>query len=102
MSFMRIHLKLIVSGKVHGVNYRRFIFDYVHESNAHLRDIEKITGYVKNLKDHNVEIGLESTEDILEKMILIAYAGPIISKVECVKENWDEDFKDYQEFHIEH
>lgn len=97
---MRRHLRLIISGKVQGVNYRKFIYNYIQESNLRLNEEKIITGYIKNLKNKNVELVLESSEDILNHMMLVAYAGPINAKVDMIKEYWDEKYEDYKSFNI--
>lgn len=97
---MRKHIRLIISGTVQGVNYRKFIYNYIKESNLRLKDFNIISGYIKNLPDKTVELVLESSEEILHHMLLVAYAGPINARVDFIKEFWNEEYQDYKDFKI--
>ncbi len=67
----RIHL--IISGKVQGVFYRDFA-----RTEAEKRDI---TGYVKNLRNGNVEIIAEGEDRNVEKFAAICRKGPLMAFV---------------------
>jgi acylphosphatase len=70
-------LKFIVSGKVQGVYYRKFVTQAMNK--------RKIIGYVKNLPDGNVEVVVKNSKDLNIKDILdILYEGSPKSEVKAV------------------
>lgn len=81
--------KLIISGNVHGVFFRRFI--YKHATRLGLK------GYVMNAEDGNVEAVFEGDEDKIKKIIEVCKKGPPAAKVESVK-IFEEKVKNEKEF----
>jgi len=70
-------LKFIVSGKVQGVYYRKFVSQAMNKS--------KFIGYVKNLNDGDVEVVVKNQEGLNIKDIFdILYAGSPKSEVKFV------------------
>jgi acylphosphatase len=69
--------KIIVSGRVQGVFYRRFV-----KINA---DRLKIKGYVKNLSNGNVEIVFEGHEEKINNLINECRKGPAGAYVEDIE-----------------
>jgi len=70
-------LKFIISGKVQGVYYRKFVTQAMNRA--------KFVGYVKNLPDGNVEVVVKNSKDLNIKDILdILYEGSPKSEVKSV------------------
>ncbi|ATB69567.1 putative acylphosphatase [Sulfurospirillum diekertiae] len=69
--------RLIVTGRVQGVNFRRFVVDIAQALNY--------VGYVKNSADGSVEVVINSTyEEDLEFFISKLYDGSMFSDVQDV------------------
>jgi len=75
--------KLMVTGRVQGVNYRRFVVDMAQALDY--------VGYVKNINDGSVEVVINATyEEDLEFFISKLYDGSMFSDVKdvtCTKIN---------------
>lgn len=85
----RVHI--IVSGRVQGVFFR----DFTRRLAAEL----KLTGWVKNTRDGNVEIIAEGDKDKLQQLIEVVKIGPPSAKVKDCKIEWSEfagEFKDFE------
>ena len=83
-------LHLLIEGKVQGVFYRA--------SAKEKADELKITGWVKNTKEGNVEILCQAGEAVLQQFINWCKQGPSRAKVKDVKvtEITAENFQDFQ------
>lgn len=83
--------ELNVSGRVQGVNYRKFVFDVAQVLNY--------VGYVKNLPDLSVQVVLNTEfEEDLEFFISKLHEGPLFAHVEnitcqCIELHHFEDFE---------
>ncbi|WP_457607811.1 acylphosphatase [Nitratifractor sp.] len=85
--------RLIVSGKVQGVFYRKFV-------SQKLRALG-IQGYVRNLPDGRVEVVVRATDEELERILEILKEGSPLSEVEGITvERLDEDELIYDGFEI--
>jgi len=82
--------KVIISGRVTGVYFRRFIYDHSIRLN--------LKGYVKNV-NHKVEAVFEGLEENVNKMIELCKIGTPLAKVEKV-EVFTETIKKDEEFRI--
>ena len=82
--------KVIISGRVTGVYFRRFIYDHSIRLN--------LKGYVKNI-NHKVEAVFEGLEENVNKMIELCKIGTPLAKVEKV-EVFTETIKKDEEFRI--
>jgi len=84
--------KFTVFGKVQGVWYRRYVIQ-IAESLGYV-------GYVKNLKDGNVEVVVNlELQSELEAFVSKLYEGSTfsnVSDIECIKV----DFIDFQSFEV--
>lgn len=80
--------KITVKGKVQGVYYRKTIHHNVQELN--------ISGYVKNLKNGDVEVGVNIEEERLNDFVEILKKGSNYSKVTRIEirsnDQWYENF----------
>lgn len=83
--------KIIISGIVQHVFFRDFV-----KKNA---DKLHVKGYVKNLKNGEVEAVFENDEKTIEKMINLCKKGPRKARVEKITEI-EVPAKPYQEFSI--
>ncbi len=71
-------LHLWVSGKVQGVYFRA--------STAKKAQKLNLTGWVKNLEDSRVEIFAQGDEESLQEFVLWCHKGPVLAKVNELKE----------------
>ncbi|HSN93836.1 MAG TPA: acylphosphatase [Anaerolineaceae bacterium] len=91
---MDMRLQAFVSGRVQGVGYRFFVYE--HASSLGL------TGWVRNLKDGNVEVVAEGSTEALETLLAELERGPGGSRVSEVKTNWSAASAEFYLFSIEH
>jgi len=78
--------RYVVSGRVQGVGFRQFTAEKAHGL--------KISGWVKNLSDGNVEAEAQGSEDQLLAFEKILHAGPALSRVDEIKIQFYEDDAD--------
>ncbi len=71
--------RYIVQGRVQGVGFRWFV-------DRKARDL-KLTGWVRNLANGNVEVHAEGDEDSLEQLRSKLERGPLTARVESVSES---------------
>ncbi|MBI2507977.1 acylphosphatase [Candidatus Woesearchaeota archaeon] len=69
--------KIIISGKVQGVFFRRFIY----ESAVKLG----LKGFVRNTEDGKVEAVFEGKKEDINKIIELCRKGPAAAKIENIK-----------------
>jgi acylphosphatase len=87
------HIHVTVKGRVQGVGYRNWTY-----SQAKLL---KLTGWVKNLPEGDVEIAAEGSEGALQSFLTFLKAGPSLAKVSSVDARWSSTPKpQYTDFHI--
>jgi acylphosphatase len=68
---------IIVEGHVQGVFFRSHVEKEAKEL--------KLVGYVRNLNDGNVEIGVEGSEEKIKEFVKFCKSNPGSSKVESIK-----------------
>jgi len=90
----KIQKKLLISGRVQGVGFRHFT-----KQNA--RDLG-ISGWVKNLKNGDVETMLEGTVSDVDEMVSRLKSGPVAARVDDVQEveRSDSSGKSIEEFTV--
>jgi len=84
-------VKLIVGGRVQGVNFRANVFDYCRAMG--------LTGFVRNLGDGSVEIAACGSRLELEKLIEWIKKSPGPSRVKEINVKWgkcDVRFEDFE------
>ena len=86
----RIHLR--VCGRVQGVCYRA----HTHEK-AHAL---KLTGWVQNLPNGDVEILAEGTPEALDQLLSFCHRGPPAAEVDEVLVSWAEASAEFSGFSI--
>jgi len=87
------HIHVTVKGRVQGVGYRNWTY-----SQAKLL---KLTGWVKNLPQGDVEITAEGPEGSLQSFLTFLRTGPALAKVSSVEAIWSTVPKSqYHDFQI--
>ncbi len=88
---MKKALKLIVQGTVQGIFFRQFTKEHA--------DNFKLTGFVRNLDDGNVEIIVEGEAEQIERLVGLVRKGPRHAQIRNVKieeRKWSGDFKEFK------
>ncbi|MEM4605756.1 MAG: acylphosphatase [Candidatus Pacearchaeota archaeon] len=88
---MKIATKIIVSGTVQGVFYRKFI-----KENA---DKLGLKGFVRNLENGDVEIYVEGEKEKIKELIEEAKKGPkysLVKNVSIEEKKWTGEFKEFK------
>ncbi|MEE9190250.1 MAG: acylphosphatase [Candidatus Neomarinimicrobiota bacterium] len=73
-------IRVIASGRVQGVWYRKFCFDRANKLN--------LEGWVKNMPDGSVQLVAQGSRDKLDILISKLNEGPPFSKVENLDVIW--------------
>ncbi len=84
--------EIIVKGKVQSVGYRDIVLDIARDTN--------ITGYVENLKPHNVRIVCEGEENDLERFISLININKYAIHVKDMEVTFLEPMGKYEYFEI--
>ena len=86
----RICRRVIVTGRVQGVYFRGSIEAFAQS--------ERVTGWVRNLRDGSVEAVFEGPRDAVERAIAFCRVGPRWARVERVdeREKPPEGLSDFQ------
>ncbi|MAG45456.1 MAG: acylphosphatase [Nanoarchaeota archaeon] len=81
--------KILISGKVTGIFFRKFIHNHALRLN--------LKGYVKNIGD-KVEAVFEGSQENIQKIILLCKSGPPEARVENIeiKKEKVKNLKDFQ------
>lgn len=87
-------IEAIISGKVHGVNFRNFV--KTKADNLWLR------GEVSNIPDFKVRVIAQGNEEKLERFIEHLWKGPFGSKVSNVEVSFREPKEEYASFKVVH
>jgi acylphosphatase len=85
-------VKITISGRVQGVGFRYYIWRFCKD--------RRITGFVRNLSNGNVEIFAEGDKKDLEELIEYANSGPSSAKVTSCHFQWLEYVNKYNNFEI--
>ena len=86
-------IRATVSGKVQGVSFRDFVRGCALEFGVH--------GYVRNLKEGEVEVLAQGSEDVLRKLVERLHKGPVLAEVKGVNVEWRRPAAIYTVFEIE-
>lgn len=87
-----VQVHIIVEGRVQGVNFRYYVLRKANELG--------INGYVRNLKDGDVEILAQGTRDSIDKLIEYVKSNPGSSFVTNLDVNWEEPKTYFSKFQI--
>ncbi|HEY3128617.1 MAG TPA: acylphosphatase [Acidobacteriota bacterium] len=85
--------RLLLSGRVQGVGFRYFAYRLARELG--------LRGWVRNLRDGNVEIEVQGEEELLDQFLMEIKSGPQLAIVEDISINSFEDLENYEGFNIE-
>ncbi|WP_027483755.1 acylphosphatase [Deinococcus pimensis] len=86
-----MRLSALVSGRVQGVGYRRFV-------QRHARDLA-LSGYAENLGDGRVEVVAEGARGDLDRLLHWLRRGPPHAEVTTVEVQYAED-TGLRDFHV--
>ena len=89
---MPASLHCIVTGRVQGVWFRGWVREMA-------RDL-KIKGWVRNKRDGAVELVAQGDEERLRKLRAMLEAGPPMSRVDSVREQWVELDEEFSRFEV--
>ncbi len=87
-----VRLNAIVKGYVQGVGYRFFT---VRKALGY-----GITGWVKNLRDGNVQVVAEGERSIVEEFIKDLKVGPYSANVTDIEIKWEKYTGEFQTFEV--
>ncbi|MDR4511555.1 MAG: acylphosphatase [Nitrososphaeraceae archaeon] len=90
LEHVRVHL--VVSGKVQGVYFRKHLQEISTENN--------VTGWVRNLKNGDVESILEGLKSDVDKVVEWCHKGPQDSRVDKVEILYERFIGEYTDFKI--
>lgn len=91
--FSNIRAHLIISGKVQGVYFRKYTQEISIKN--------KVSGWVRNLKNGNVECILEGLPSNVEKVIEWCHMGPKNGRVDKIDINYETHTGEFQGFKID-
>ena len=89
---MKKQVHLIISGVVQGVFFRASV--------SQVARLLKLTGFVRNLSNGNVEVVAAGEEELINRMIDWCRKGPPGARVEHVEVNWKEIPQVFEHFQI--
>ena len=87
-------LRVIIHGKVQGVNFRFATYEKALQFN--------LTGWVKNVAGRKVEALFEGEEEDLKEMLEFVKVGPQTARVTAVEEDYRDLPAQYSEFTIDY
>ena len=88
---MKKAARLVVQGTVQGIFFRQFV-------KGHADDL-KLTGFVRNLENSNVEVIVEGEAESIERMVRFVKKGPEHSQIRNVvveERKWSGDFGEFK------
>lgn len=77
-----VRARVIISGRVQGVNFRAYTRDRAREA--------RVEGWVRNLSDGRVEAVFEGARPAVQKLVSWCYSGPTHAEVEKVEVTWED------------
>lgn len=89
---MKVQAKILISGIVQGVFFRREITDLARRLG--------IVGWVRNLPDGRVEALAEGDKSRIEELIRFCHVGPAGARVRSVEVVWSDSTEDFRGFRI--
>lgn len=87
-----VQVYIIVKGRVQGVNFRYYVLRKANELG--------INGYVRNLKDGDVEILAQGTRDSVDRLIEFIKGNPGSSFVTDMELTWEKPETYFSNFQI--
>jgi acylphosphatase len=89
---MQKRYRVLVSGRVQGVGYR--------ESVRRIAEAEKVSGWVRNVRDGTVEALLQGEDTAAEKVVAFMRTGPRFARVDSVQVVEDDSTDELRGFEI--
>lgn len=89
---MKVTVGVLVKGKVQGVYYRQSTREQAMKIG--------VTGFVQNLKDGDVYLVAQGTEDQLQKLFIWCKRGPLLARVDSISQERLSDQPEYTSFEI--
>ncbi len=86
------HLNAIVKGRVQGVGYRFFVLETARRM--------KLTGFVKNLPNGDVEVQAEGPEEKLKDFVAALKKGPAFARVIDISTEFMDEERGFETFDI--
>jgi acylphosphatase len=86
-----VRAKLIISGRVQGVYFRASARDVAH--------VQRLSGWVRNRRDGDVESVVEGEEGAVQRFITWCHKGPAGARVDAVRvaiETYTGEFRDFR------
>lgn len=87
-----VQLRAIIRGRVQGVGFRFFA---IHSARR-----RRLTGWVRNLANGNVEVMAEGSRDALARLLGELRTGPRGAWVRDVQAEWQPASGQYDDFHV--
>lgn len=91
---MQARARLLIKGRVQGVNYRAFARDLA----MHLG----LKGWVRNLSDGGVEAVFEGDKGDIEQVVSSCQSGPPGARVDDINISWEDYQGDLRDFQIKY
>ncbi len=85
-------VRVLVSGRVHGVAFRYFVREWASDLG--------VTGWVRNLADGRVEVLAEGDEERVDRLLDHLSEGPRLARVERLDVSREEFRGEYVDFRI--
>ena len=88
---MKAGARLTVRGTVQGIFFRQFVKGHA--------DKLRLTGFVRNLEDGDVEIIVEGEGEQIERLVRFVEKGPEHSQIRAVnveERKWSGEFKEFK------
>lgn len=88
---MKKAARLVVRGTVQGIFFRQFVKGHA--------DKLRLTGFVRNLEDGDVEIIVEGEGEQIERLVRFVEKGPEHSQIRAVnveERKWSGEFKEFK------
>lgn len=81
-----------IEGRVQGVGFRMFVKEYA--------DLMKLTGWVRNTWQDEVEVLVEGPQVVIQQFILKLQQGPSQSQVINIRQTWETPSGEFSRFFV--
>ncbi len=89
---MKIRVHVYVAGKVQGVCFR--------SKTKHESEKNRVTGWIRNLRDGGVEAIFEGEKEDVNEMIRFCEKGPPGAQVTSIQKTWEEYTGEFENFKV--
>ena len=91
---MQKRLELIISGKVQGIFFRKFIKEKA--------DLLNLRGFVQNEPNGTLKAIAEGEENKLKELVIYAKTGPKLAQITDLKTSWSNPTNEFKQFDIKY